>query len=121
MQKYNDSILALDQTGHWLDEDEIAALEATFGTNDEEKILELLSEYAEAATLAEASCKACREITKTYPKRDRMEAEKAAIKKYLEHDELRQIMYTRLKIALEGEGDMELEEAWSRASRMGLI
>ncbi len=126
MQKYNDSILALNKTGHWLDEEETEAVEATFVTKDAEKVVNLLVEYTETVFLAEEACKARRDITKkTYPKKkEREEAEELAKQKLLASEELRQVAYISLKNALgiqEREWDLELEDVWGRATRMGLV
>lgn len=131
IKTYNECIQALDKTGRWFDEEDMEAVEATFGTNKAQTVIYLLLDYTVATVLTEASCKARWNITKkNYPKKkEREEAAEAAKHIHIEDETKRDKAYFELKRELMGEEEFmqmqqaqaELMEAWGRASREGLI
>ena len=118
MQKYKDCLpmLGLEK---W------SAVEDKLGTDQAEKIVDLLVAYAEATALASESFQAWMGVTKkTHPiQKARWAAEEATNKVYLENQRKRQLANTELMIALVGKDEFyelkrareEKENAFERA------
>jgi hypothetical protein len=131
-QTYQDCIQALDKIpGRMFEEEEMEAVEATFGTNKAPIVVQMLLDYAVACVVAESSCKSRRQITKkTHPKKkDREEAEKEAERIHADDETKCDDLYFELKKELMGEEEFnrlqkrqnDLAEAWYRASNQGLV
>ena len=129
---YNECIQALDKIpGRMFEEEEMEAVEATFGTNKAPIVVQLLLNYTVACVVADSSCKSRMQITKnTHPKKkEREEAEKEAEKIHADDETKCDDAYFELKKELMGEEEFnrvqkrqnDLAEAWSRASNQGLV